>query len=175
MRRYLSLSRSSRASFTPDEKATIPEDQHDGTASTINGRDGTATPTDANTSTAALVAPPTTLPLPNLKVKRVDYYYTSWSKSWKYRTTGSKVTPESSHFLAASSSGNDVWQGYCFVIVRKVPKSADAGEPTFQVVVKSPYLVEGLKHVIQSVPGISWTADPLEVCRLCFSSLFDTE
>lgn len=27
------------------------------------------------------------LPVPNLKVKRVDNYYSRWSKSWKYRVS----------------------------------------------------------------------------------------
>lgn len=27
------------------------------------------------------------LPVPSLKVKRVDHYYSRWTKSWKYRVT----------------------------------------------------------------------------------------
>jgi len=27
------------------------------------------------------------LPVPSLKVKRVDHYYSRWSRSWKYRVT----------------------------------------------------------------------------------------
>lgn len=27
------------------------------------------------------------LPVPSLKIKRVDYYYSRWTKSWKYRVS----------------------------------------------------------------------------------------
>ena len=38
--------------------------------------------TESNVSTIIRDEP---LPIPSLKVKRVDYYYSRWTKSWKYR------------------------------------------------------------------------------------------
>ncbi|KAJ8473066.1 hypothetical protein ONZ51_g8110 [Trametes cubensis] len=124
---------------------------------------------DDELSTTALVpngsASPAPLPPVNLKVKRVDYYYSRWSKVWKYRNTGSSFNPE---VLLTVGNGNpdnsDPWQSYCFVVVRKLPQSNDeSSEPTFNVVVKSPYLLTACKNVIQTVPSISWTAEPLEL------------
>ncbi|KAI0325259.1 P-loop containing nucleoside triphosphate hydrolase protein [Cubamyces sp. BRFM 1775] len=124
---------------------------------------------DDERSTTALVAdgPQEPAPLPplNLKVKRVDHFYSKWSKVWKYRNTGSSFNPE---VLLTVGSGNpdgtDPWQSYCFVIVRKLPQSNDEpSEPTFNVVVKSPYLLTACKDVVQTIPGISWTAEPLQL------------
>ncbi|RDX52360.1 P-loop containing nucleoside triphosphate hydrolase protein [Lentinus brumalis] len=123
-------------------------------------------PEDDDNSTAALVAPSAPPPPPNLKVKRVDYFYSSWSKAWKYRNTSSKVKADVLQTIGnGDTNGVDPWQTYCFVVVRKLPQPVDGeqGEPTFQVVVKSPYLLIALKDVIQKVQGISWTAEPLEL------------
>jgi hypothetical protein len=67
---------------------------------------------------------------PSLKVKRVDHYYSKWSKSWKYRVTmalantlyvlkrfvwqntSSKVSMESVPML--SRADNDPWKDYLF-------------------------------------------------------------
>ena len=126
-------------------------------------------PEDDEQSTAPLVpassAPP---PPPNLKVKRVDYFWSTWSKQWKYRNTSAKVRPDDALKAVGNGldDGNDPWQGFCFVVVRKLPQPGDEkekDEPTFQVVVKSPYLLMALKEVIQKVQGVSWTAEPLEV------------
>ncbi|KAH9903157.1 P-loop containing nucleoside triphosphate hydrolase protein [Cubamyces lactineus] len=120
-------------------------------------------------STTALVSdgPPGTASLPpvNLKVKRVDYYYSKWSKVWKYKNTGSSFNPEVLFTVGnGNPDGPDPWQSYCFVVVRKLPQANDEPcEPTFDVVVKSPYLLTACKDVIQTVPGISWTAEPLEL------------
>ncbi|EIW53171.1 P-loop containing nucleoside triphosphate hydrolase protein [Trametes versicolor FP-101664 SS1] len=122
---------------------------------------------DDEQSTAALVSAPADAPPPpaNFKIKRVDNYYSSWSKAWKFRNTGSSFNPEALITVGnGARDGNDPWQSYCFVVVRKLPKpSDDGGEPTYQVVVKSPYLLKACKDVIQKVQGVSWTAEPLEL------------
>ncbi|KAI0672088.1 P-loop containing nucleoside triphosphate hydrolase protein [Trametes maxima] len=125
---------------------------------------------DEQNSTSALVAPSSSNgnsspPVANLKVKRVDNYYSTWSKAWKYRNSGSNINPEAILTVGnGSRDGNDPWQSYCFVVVRKIPKPGDEqGEPTFQVVVKSPYLLQACKDVIKKVQGVSWTAEPLEL------------
>ncbi|THH32852.1 hypothetical protein EUX98_g1320 [Antrodiella citrinella] len=170
MRRYLSLSRSSRrhSSYLPEvseegvsEKHTAPGPANDSSGSSVHG--GNESVAGDISSTTALVTPATALPPPTLKVKRVDHYWSSWSKTWKYKNMGAKVNPEGSHLLTTSANGNDPWQAFCFVVVRKLPRNPEEAEPTFQVVIKSPYLISALKHVIGDVPGISWTAEPLEL------------
>lgn len=156
MRRLLSQSRSSRFSFngqTPEknqEKAPL----HDADASD-----------DADTTTTTTAQPPAPLAPPNLKVKRVDHYWSTWAKSWKYRTTGSGVVAEAVRPVG-NGTDSDPWEKFCFVVVRKFPdpnRQAKEGDFTFQIVLKSPYLLKACKDVIGQVPGISWTAEPLEV------------
>ena len=112
--------------------------------------------------------PQAPLPSPNLKIKRVDHFWSTWSKCWKYRNTGSGVVAEAVRPVG-NGTDNDPWQNFCFVVVRKLPdpRHADrpgpAGEIKFQIVVKSPYLLKACKDVVGTVPGISWTAEPLEV------------
>ncbi|KAH8080729.1 P-loop containing nucleoside triphosphate hydrolase protein [Cristinia sonorae] len=170
MRRYLSLSKASRrnSSYLPEvteegnaaEKKTSPE-QPSPSGSSVHGGDESVA--GDISSTTALVTPTPALPPPSLKVKRVDHYWSSWSKTWKYKNMGAKVTPEASHMLTSSGSGNDPWGQFCFVVVRKLPRNPEESEATFQVVIKSPYLISACKHVVGEVPGISWTAEPLEL------------
>ncbi|KAK1232481.1 hypothetical protein PQX77_004383 [Marasmius sp. AFHP31] len=97
---------------------------------------------------------------PSHKIKRVDYYYSRWSREWKYRNTSSKVTVESSNLIGRGSSG--MWKDFNFVLVRTIPREEDQ-EPTFKIVLKSEYLVKACKDIIGTWPGISWNSDPLEV------------
>ncbi|RDB27185.1 ATPase family AAA domain-containing protein 3B [Hypsizygus marmoreus] len=100
------------------------------------------------------------LPAPSLKVKRVDHYYSRWSRTWKYRNMDSRVTVETLPIIQTGS--NDPWKDYNFVIVRKIPQQENQ-EPTFKIIIKSGYLVRACKDVIQSWPGVSWNSDPLEL------------
>ncbi|KAI0922719.1 hypothetical protein AcV5_009616 [Taiwanofungus camphoratus] len=152
MQRYLSSKRSSRSSRR--QELTEKERFADNT-STQDGDHG-----DADSTAALLNAVPP--PVPNLKVKRVDFYYSNWTKSWKYRSSSSKVTPEMIRPMGNGVNDSDPWQSYCFVVVRKMPRDQQL-EPTFQVVVKSPYLLTACKDVIQQVPGLSWTSEPVEL------------
>lgn len=149
MRRY--LNRSNRHTVGLEYVSEKAHDVGDDNASSVVGH--------GSSSTTALLTPSATLPPPNLKIKRLDYYYSRWSKSWKYKNMGDKVTPEMT-IIGASSSGNDPWQSYCFVVIRTLSRSDE--DPVFQVVIKSSYLVEACKDVIQTIPGISWTAEPLQ-------------
>ncbi|KAK0481171.1 P-loop containing nucleoside triphosphate hydrolase protein [Armillaria luteobubalina] len=111
---------------------------------------------------------------PTLKIKRVDHYYSRWSKSWKYRNTSSKVTVESVPLLRTGD--NDPWKDFSFVIVRKLPIREDmigVLEPTFKVVIKSEYILKACKDVIQSWPGISWNSDPLDLDPELFLTYLD--
>ncbi|KAI0772989.1 P-loop containing nucleoside triphosphate hydrolase protein [Trametes elegans] len=123
----------------------------------LNDDDGPSADGDSTT----LATPTIPLP-PNLKIKRVDNYWSSWSDSWKYRNTGSGVVAENVRAVGNGPS-NDPWQNFCFVVVRKVPRRNEEEEITYKIVIKSLYLRAACKDVIQQVPGISWTADPLEL------------
>lgn len=146
MRRYLSVSKRRSVGHSIDLEK-VPE------LDSVSSADGHA-------STTALMTPSVPLPPPNLKVKRLDYYYSRWSKSWKYKDMGDKVTPEAPP--VGASSANDAWQAYCFVVVRTLSRKEDE-PPTFRVVIKSQYMRQACKDVIKDVPGISWNADPLQV------------
>ncbi|KAF9456240.1 hypothetical protein BDZ94DRAFT_1350405 [Collybia nuda] len=111
-------------------------------------------------ASVSTVFPGEPLPIPSLKVKRLDYYYSRWGKTWKYRNMNSKVTVETLPII--HSGGNDPWKDCSFVIVRTLPMQ-EKQEPTFKLIVKSEYILKVCKDVIQEWPGISWNSDPLEL------------
>ncbi|KAI0752549.1 P-loop containing nucleoside triphosphate hydrolase protein [Daedaleopsis nitida] len=157
MRRFLSQSRSTRLSVSGNFSE---KDAREGTP--LRSSDGSE---DLDTGTTLVALPAASLPPPNLKVKRVDYFWSTWSKAWKYKNTGSGVVAEAMRPVG-NGSDNDPWQNFCFVVVRKFPDPRNAhqgGDITFQIVVKSPYLLKACKDVIGQVPGLSWTAEPLEL------------
>ncbi|KAJ6566537.1 P-loop containing nucleoside triphosphate hydrolase protein [Mycena capillaripes] len=100
------------------------------------------------------------LPPASSKIKRVDYFYSRWSKGWKYKNMNSKVTVETLPIL--NSGGNDPWKEYSFVVVRTIPQE-EHRQPTFKIVIKSEYILKACQDVIQTWPGVSWHADPLEL------------
>ncbi|GJE93103.1 ATPase family AAA domain-containing protein [Phanerochaete sordida] len=172
MRRFLSVRKSSTSAeaVLDNEKTSASPDAETGTLAST--RDGA---TERNASTTALLTPSVPLLPPNLKVKRVDYYYSKWSKTWKYKNMGDKVSPEFVP-VGASTSDNDPWGTFCFVVVRTLPSNPEEGEPTFQLTIKSPYLLKACKDVMQTIPGISWNNDPLELnpqLLLTFLPLFE--
>ncbi|KAH9848097.1 P-loop containing nucleoside triphosphate hydrolase protein [Lenzites betulinus] len=154
MRSYFSRSRSSRVSnpnpFSEKHSETRPLTNADN-----NSEDGQFA---MDVSGA--------LPPPNLKIKRVDHFWSNWSKGWKYRNTGSSVVAEAVRPVG-NGTANDPWQNFCFVVVRKFPQQMkndfDDEEIVYKIVVKSPYLLKACKDVIGDVPGVSWTAEPLEL------------
>ena len=148
--------RSSTMPAASSEALTASEKDQDNVSEALS-----SSTSDASDATAVPLA------APNLKVKRVDYYYSRWSKSWKYKNMGDKVTPEK--IPLGSTSSNDAWQGFCFVVVRTLSRNDE--EPTFHLVIKSPYLVQAFKAVMQEIRGISWTADPLQVRNRLMLSL----
>lgn len=154
MRRYLSIRSARRASV-----AGAPTEKEDDS----NPLRATESMPDTETTTTATAVPPAPLAPANLKIKRVDYYWSSWGKSWKYRNTGSGVVAEAVRPVG-SGSDNDPWANFCFVVIRKLPDPRrEGGEITFQIVIKSPYLLKACKDVVGTIPGLSWTAEPLEV------------
>ncbi|KAJ7271488.1 hypothetical protein C8J57DRAFT_285425 [Mycena rebaudengoi] len=115
---------------------------------------------DDNESKVSTIVRDEPLPPASTKVKRVDYYYSRWSKGWKYKNMNSKVTVETLPILGGG--GNDAWKEFSFVIVRTIHQQENR-EPTFKVVVKSEYILKACQDVIQTWPGVSWNADPLEL------------
>ncbi|KAF8202628.1 P-loop containing nucleoside triphosphate hydrolase protein [Mycena galopus ATCC 62051] len=101
------------------------------------------------------------LPAASTKIKRLDYYYSRWSKGWKYKTMNSRVTVETLPVIGGGG-GNDPWKEYSFVVVRTIPQQENR-QPTFKIVIKSEYLLKACQDVIQTWPGVSWHADPLEL------------
>jgi len=101
-------------------------------------------------------------PSPKLKVKRVDYYYSRWSRDWKYRNMNASITVETRPIMKLGD--NDPWKDFAFVVVRTVPRPDDMiKEPTFKIVIKSEYILKALKDVIHKWPGVSWNTTPLQM------------
>ncbi|KAK7039849.1 AAA domain-containing protein [Favolaschia claudopus] len=115
---------------------------------------------DDHESKASTVVKDEPLPPASTKIKRLDYYYSRWSKGWKYKNMNSKVTVESLPVLGGN--GNDPWKEYNFVVVRTIPQQENR-QPTFKIVIKSEYLLKACQDVIKTWPGVSWHADPLEL------------
>lgn len=155
MRNYFSRSHSSRLSTANP----FSEKQYHSETRPLNASDGHSDDGDS-----ALVDIPAVLTPPNLKIKRVDHFWSTWSKGWKYRNTGSSVVAEAVRPVGNGTT-NDPWQNFCFVVVRKFPQQQNdlEDEIKYKIVIKSPYLLKACKDVIGNVPGVSWTAEPLEV------------
>ncbi|KAG6864452.1 hypothetical protein C0991_009401 [Blastosporella zonata] len=113
-----------------------------------------------NESKASTIVRDEPLPIPSLKVKRLDHYYSRWSRSWKYRNMNSKIAVETLPVL--QSGKDDSWKDCNFVIIRKFSPFGNQ-EPTIKIVVKSEYLLKACKDVIKTWSGVSWNSDPLEV------------
>ncbi|KAJ7436913.1 hypothetical protein B0H11DRAFT_636832 [Mycena galericulata] len=87
------------------------------------------------------------LPPASSTIKRVDYFYSRWSKGWKYKNMNSKVTVETVPILGGG--GNDPWKDYSFVVVRTIPQQENR-QPTFKIVIKSEYILKACQDVIQT-------------------------
>ena len=62
---------------------------------------------------------------------------------------------------------DDPWQPFCFVAVREIPRREEES-PFLQIVIKSDYLLKGIKDVMAEVQGVSWDVVPLEVGHYMF-------
>ncbi|KAG6908079.1 hypothetical protein DXG01_006214 [Tephrocybe rancida] len=138
--------------FSTLVKSSSPLANSSSVESLDNGLDN-----ESKTSTVIRDEP---LPVPSLKVKRLDHYYSRWSRGWKYRNMNSKIAVETLPVL--QSGKNDDWKDCNFVIIRKFSRHENQ-EPTIKIVVKSEYLLKACKDVIQTWPGVSWNSDPLEL------------
>ncbi|KAF7304528.1 AAA domain-containing protein [Mycena chlorophos] len=121
--------------------------------------DGKSVSTIPASTTATVRDDP--LPPASTKVKRVDYYYSRWGKTWKYKNMNSKVTVETLPILGGGGN-NDPWKEFSFVLVRTIPQQENR-QPTFKLVIKSEYILKACQDVIQTWPGVSWNAEPLEL------------
>lgn len=150
MKRVSTIFRSPSSVPSPSSSDTSP-------VTVIEDNDSTTTEIADVKSQQTTVA---VLPPPNLKIKRVDYYYTRWG-GWKYRNTGSKVVAEARPFM----TDNEQWPGYCFVVIRTIPQKDDdkSKPPQHKFHIKSPYLLKAIKDVMKEVEGVSWNNEPLEL------------
>ncbi|KAF8996417.1 hypothetical protein BDQ17DRAFT_1284512 [Cyathus striatus] len=110
------------------------------------------------------------LPIPSLKVKRLDYYYSRWTKGWKYGYDARYITVETIPII--NTGANDAWKEYSFVIVRTIPKEPDH-EPSFKIVIKSEYILKACKDIIETWPGISWNSDPVQLKPEVFITFYE--
>ena len=117
-------------------------------------------PTPATTSSSVDLAPL------KLDVKFVDSRWEEDSESWKYSDTSNPDVPaEQVQPMGTETTGSDDWEDFCFVVVRKHEKSEEKSQRTitFEIVLKSPYLVKACQDVIGDVRGISWSSEPIKV------------
>ncbi|KAJ7932166.1 P-loop containing nucleoside triphosphate hydrolase protein [Mycena leptocephala] len=100
------------------------------------------------------------LPPALLKTKSVDYFYSTWSRTWKYRKMSTKATAET---LPVLSSANNFgpWREYGLVLVRTVPQDKNS-EPTFQIVINSEYIMRACQNVFPGWGGAHWHEDQVE-------------
>ncbi|KAF9527921.1 P-loop containing nucleoside triphosphate hydrolase protein [Crepidotus variabilis] len=138
-RRFSSLVKTSSSSSTSDRIDEKVED-------------------DDSASKTSTVVRDESVPVPSLKVKRVDYYCSRWTKTWKYRNTSAKIAVETLPVLPSGS--NDGWKDCSFVVIRTLKENHD---PEFKLVIKNEYILKACKDVVRSWPGISWNNDPLEL------------
>ena len=99
------------------------------------------------------------------RVKTVDHYWHAEEKAWKHKDTTSDIPAELVQPVGSGASSDD-WKEFCFVVVRTFPRTRadeEEKEPTFHIVIKSPYLLQACKDVVQKVPGLSWNDDPVQV------------
>lgn len=99
-----------------------------------------------------------------LQVKRVDRVFDANRHTWKYEDTAENADPQIPPG-GKTLDGSDVWQSFCFVVVRQIPppRSLPGIEPTVGIIIKSPHLRAVCKDVIGISSQGSWTIDPLEV------------
>lgn len=151
MRRYLPLQKSN----STVRRSSMVESEKD-----LMGSDSTTVQSSAASTIQETLVPP------NLKVKKVDYYYSKWSRKWKYQNSGSNVIPEMRSM--PSEGKDDPWGQFCFVVVRTLHQDEKL-EPTFKVVIKSSYLRKACQDVMQEIAGLSWNSIQIEV--LCYFDL----
>ena len=97
----------------------------------------------------------------NLDVKRVDRVFDVQTHTWKYEDT--KVDTDVQVLPGGKKlDGVDVWESFCFVIVRQI-LPVNGVEPTVAITIKNTHLRRVCQDVIGDIPSISWTVDPLEV------------
>ena len=134
-------------------------------ASTNSGSDTEAatstSPTLASTSSDSVDVPPL-----NLDVKFVDSRWDEESDSWKYTDTANPDVPaEQVQPVGAEATDTNSWAEYCFVVVRKHSKESKNSKRTitFEIVLKSPYLITACRNVMADIRGVSWDSEPITV------------
>ena len=117
-------------------------------------------PTPATAASSVDVAPL------NLDVKFVDSRWDEESDSWKHSdTTNPDIPAEQVQPMGAEATDSDSWEQYCFVVVRKHSKTSENSRRTitFEIVLKSPYLITACRNIMSDVRGVSWNSQPITV------------
>ena len=114
------------------------------------------------------------MPSSGLDVKRVDWVFDELMHVWKYEDT--KIDMDAQILQGGKKlDGSDIWESFCFVIVRQIPPQHSPIEPTVIIVIKSPHLRRVCQNVIGDIPSFSWTIDPLKVCLLHQNVIFSID
>ena len=145
-------------------------------ADSVNGDTEATTNTPPSPSPSPTLADSDKTPSPKLEIKYVDSKYSEDPKGWQYEDTSNPagVPAELVQPVGMDTSGDDSWDEFCFVVVRRHPKPKENNEGTrqiaFEIVVKSPYLLKACKEVMTHVRGISWNSPPVTVSPSCLRS-----
>lgn len=150
-------------------------------ASTNSSSDDTGaatstTPTPANNSSDSVDVTPL-----RLDIKFVDSRWEEASDSWKYTDTDNPDTPaEQVQRIGAEATDSSSWEEYCFVVIRKHSEASKDSKPTitFEIVLKSLYLIKACRNVMADIRGVSWNSQPVTVsasARFSYPRLPDTD
>ncbi|PIL28931.1 hypothetical protein GSI_08978 [Ganoderma sinense ZZ0214-1] len=114
-------------------------------------------------STSATAASSVDVAPLNLDVKFVDSRWDEESDSWKYNDTANPDIPaELVQPMGAEAAGSRSWEEFCFVVVRKHSRGLRP-TITFEIILKSPYLITACKNVMADVRGVSWNSQPIRL------------
>ncbi|KAF7362807.1 AAA domain-containing protein [Mycena venus] len=103
---------------------------------------------DDSESKTSTIAEDEPLPPALLKIKRLDYFYSRWSKGWKYRKINTNTTDT---LPVLPGAPNDQWKDYGIVFVRTIPQQENL-PPTFTIIIQCEYLY---KVCQDAIPGWS--------------------
>ncbi|KAM6497590.1 P-loop containing nucleoside triphosphate hydrolase protein [Amanita muscaria] len=117
---------------------------------------------------------PQPITTPTFQVKRVDFYYSSWTKSWKYRPMASTVSSDvlhASEVTVAVPPAIEQWKSYALVLVRVTPRDRNS-QAMLKYIINNPHVKSVCQDVIRSWPGINWDAETLEISPRLFITFY---
>ncbi len=113
------------------------------------------------------------LPSLEMGIKYVDSKYDEDNDAWEYEETSNpNVSAELVQPIGTDTSDEDSdWSKFCFVVVRKHKREEEKHKRTisFEIVIKSSYLLTACRDVMQQAQGISWVSEPVIVSTVTSS------